>query len=324
MTRWGILATGFIAELFAHDLTLNGHAVVAVGSRTQRSADEFAARFDIPHAHASYEALVADPEVDIVYVATPHPYHLENAALALNAGRHVLIEKPITLNAMQARQLADLAAGKGLLLLEGMWTRFLPHMARIREIIAEGTVGDVRTLIVDHTQDLPDDPAHRINALELGGGALLDLGIYPISFAWDLFGKPETVSARATFKATGADAQVAAVFGYTDGRIASTLSASDTAGTNTATILGTDARIEVDSVWYEPTSFRVIDPGGSVLESYESDVVGRGMQFQAQEAERILAAGRTASALLSPDESVSIMRTLDEIRSQIGLVYPGE
>lgn len=324
MTGWGILATGWIAEQFVDDLKRHGHSVVAVGSRSQASADEFAARFDIPLAHSSYKTLVADPDVDIVYVATPHPYHLDNATLALNAGKHVLIEKPITLNAAQAQQLADLASDKGLLLLEAMWTRFLPHMARIREIIAAGTLGDIRSLMVDHTQDLPADPAHRINALELGGGALLDLGIYPISFAWDLFGKPETITAQATFKPTGADAQVATVFGYGDGRIATTLSASDTQGPNTAYILGTKARIEVDAVWYEPTSFRVIDPDGLVLEIYESDVTGRGMQFQAQEAERMLAAGQASSTLLPPEESVAIMQTLDEIRSQIGLVYPGE
>ena len=324
MTGWGILATGWIAEQFVDDLKRHGHSVVAVGSRSQASADEFAARFDIPSAHSSYEALVADPDVDIVYVATPHPYHLDNASLALDAGKHVLIEKPITLNAAQAQQLVDLAASKGLLLLEAMWTRFLPHMARLREIIAAGTLGDVRSLIADHTQDLPDDPTHRINALELGGGALLDLGIYPISLAWDLFGKPETITAQATFKPTGADAQVATVFGYGDGRIATTLSASDTQGPNTACILGTDARIEIDGVWYEPTSFRVIGPDGSILETFESDVVGRGMQFQAQEAERLLASGQASSPLLPPEESVAIMHTLDEIRSKIGLVYPGE
>lgn len=324
MTAWGILATGWIAEMFVADLNLAGHDVVAVGSRSQASADEFAARFGIPNAHASYEALVADPAVDIVYVATPHPYHLANAALALNAGKHVLIEKPITLNAVQAQELADLAESKGLLLLEAMWTRFLPHMVRIREIIAAGTLGEVRTLIADHTQDLPDDPGHRINDLALGGGALLDLGIYPISFSWDLFGKPGTISAQATFKPTGADAQIATIFGYGDGRMATTLSASDTQGPNTAVILGTEAGIVIDSVWYEPTSFRVIDAEGNVLESYQSDVAGRGMQYQAQEAERVLAAGEIASPLLPPAESVAIMATLDEIRAQIGLVYPRE
>ncbi|MFB6609701.1 Gfo/Idh/MocA family protein [Agromyces sp. NPDC056379] len=322
--RWGILATGGIAHAFTNDLKLNGFTVQAVGSRSQESADAFAAEFDIPNAHASYEALVADPEVDVIYVSTPHPMHAAGAALALEAGKHVLVEKAFTVNAAEARALAELASAKGLLVLEAMWTRYLPHMARIREIIAAGTLGDVRTLIADHTQLLSDDPAHRINALELGGGALLDLGIYPISFAWDLFGAPATTQASATFKSTRADAQVAVVYGYEGGRMASTLSASDVKGPNTAVVLGTKARIEIDHVWYTPTTFRVIAADGTQLEEYRSEVVGRGMQFQAEAVERLVAAGTLSGDLLPIDETVAIMASLDEIRRQIGLVYPGE
>ncbi|WP_308467985.1 Gfo/Idh/MocA family protein [Rathayibacter soli] len=321
--RWGILATGGIAHTFARDLTANGFRLQAVGSRSPQSANAFAAEFGIPTAHASYEALVADPDVDIVYVATPHPLHVANASLALNAGKHVLVEKPLTINALQAQQLADLAAEKHLLLLEAMWTRFLPHIARIDEIIAAGTLGRLLSFSAEHAQKLPDDPAHRINALELGGGALLDLGVYPISFAAHLFGEPESVRADARFRDTGADSAVATVFRYAGGGLATTFSASDTRGANRAVIEGADARIEIDAVWYAPTDFRVIANSGDVLETYESDVVG-GKQFQAVEAERLIAQGLTASPLMRPDESVSIMRTLDEIRSQIGLVYPGE
>jgi predicted dehydrogenase len=322
--RWGILATGGIAHAFTNDLKLNGFTVQAVGSRSQEGADAFAAEFGIPNAHGSYEALVADPEVDVIYVSTPHPMHAAGARLALEAGKHVLVEKAFTVNADEARALAELAASKGLLVLEAMWTRYLPHMARIREIIAAGTLGDLRTLIADHTQLLSDDPTHRINALELGGGALLDLGIYPISFAWDLFGAPETIQASATFKSTGADAQIAAVFGYDGGRMAVTLSASDTKGPNTAVVLGTAARIEIDHVWYTPTTFRVVAADGTVLEEYRSEVTGRGMQFQAEAVERLVAAGTLTGDLLPIDETVAIMASLDEIRRQIGLVYPGE
>ncbi|ANJ27772.1 Gfo/Idh/MocA family protein [Agromyces aureus] len=322
--RWGILATGGIAHSFTNDLKLNGFTVQAVGSRSQAGADAFAAEFDIPNAHGSYEALVNDPEVDVIYVSTPHPVHAENARLVLEAGKHVLVEKPFTLNAGEARELAALAAEKGLLALEAMWTRYLPHMVRIREILAEGTLGEVRSLIADHTQKLSDDPAHRINALELGGGALLDLGIYPVSFAWDLFGEPATIQSTATFKSTGADAQIVAVFGYDGGRIATTVSASDTRGPNVATVLGTEARIDIDAVWYTPTTFRVVAHDGTVLESYESEVVGRGMHFQAEAVERLVAAGTLGGDLLTIDESVAIMRTLDTIREQIGLRYPGE
>ncbi len=322
--RWGILATGWIAELFVKDLILTGHSVGAVGSRAQESADRFAKTFGIPTAHGSYEALVADPNVDIIYIATPHPQHVSTAKLALNAGKHVLVEKPFALNAREAAEIVDLARAKGLVVLEAMWTRFLPHMRRVREIIADGTVGEVRSITADHRQKLPDDPKHRLNALELGGGALLDLGIYPISFAWDILGKPETIKATATFRDTGADAQVATLFRYASGAIVTTLSSSDSAGPNRASVVGTKGRIEIDRVWYSPTTLRVYDNENNVLETFDGSVNGRGMQFQAQEAERLIGGGLIAGKIMPPSQSVDIMATLDEVRRQIGLRYPGE
>ena len=171
-TRWGILATGWIADLFVKDLLLTGHIVTAVGSRSQTNADRFAKRFGIPNVHASYESLAADPEVDVIYIATPHPMHTANAKMALTAGKHVLIEKPFTLNAAEAEEVVALAQSNRLVALEAMWTRFLPHMVNIRKIVASGVLGELRSVIADHTQDLPDDPAHRLNALELGGGGI--------------------------------------------------------------------------------------------------------------------------------------------------------
>jgi predicted dehydrogenase len=322
--RWGILGTGGIARQFTRDLLLTGHAVSAVGSRTKEGAEEFAALFELPGAHASYESLVADPSVDLVYVATPHPFHYANARLALEAGKHVLVEKPFTLNAVQAQQLVSLAADRGLLVLEAMWTRWLPHMTRLREIVAAGTIGEVRSMSADHTQLLPDDPGHRLNALELGGGALLDLGVYPVSFASELFGPPQSIQATATFKETGADAQVATMFRYPGGQIATTYSASVTQGPNVAVVLGTGGRIEVDSVWYTASGLRVYDGAGTLIEEVRPRVEGRGMQFQAAEAERLISEGRIASDVLPPQETVAIMATLDAIREQIGLRYPGE
>lgn len=320
--RWGILATGGIAHQFTRDLIANGLTVQAVGSRRQATADAFAAEFGIPTAHPSYADLAADRDVDIVYVATPHPFHAPNAALALNAGKHVLVEKPITVNAAETRALVALAESKNLLLLEAMWTRFLPHMARIRELLAQNALGEVRSLIADHTQDLPDDPDHRINALALGGGALLDLGIYPVSFASALFGQPETILASASFKDTGADAQVATVFRYPGGQIAALFCASTTRGPNTASILGTAGRIDIDAVWYSATSFRRLDSANEVVETFETPAfAGRGLHFQAVEAERLVAAGLITSDVLPGAESVQIMATLDAIRAQIGLVY---
>lgn len=322
--HWGILATGGIAHAFTSDLRTAGLDVAAVGSRRIESAREFAAQYDIPHAHGSYEELVSDPTVDIVYIATPHPGHVDNALLALDHGKHVLVEKPFTLNETEAAIIRDRAAEKGLLAMEAMWTRYLPHMVRIREIIAEGTLGEIRVVSADHTQRISTDPAHRLNALELGGGALLDLGIYPISFAVDVLGLPESVSAVARLSDAGSDAEVATLFVHPGGALSTTVSSSRGAGANTAQIVGTEARIEIDRVWYTPTSFRVVSPDGDVLEEFDGTVDGRGMQFQAEAAERFVAAGALSSDVLPIDETVAIMGVLDEVRRQIGVVYPGE
>lgn len=322
--RWGILGTGWIAHQQVTDLLGDGGIVTAVGSRSLGSAQAFAEQYAIPVAHGSYEDLVADTEVDVVYIATPHPYHAANAQLALNAGKHVLVEKPFTLNAAEAQAVVDLALARGLVVLEAMWTRFLPHMARIREIIAAGTIGEVRTLIADHNQDLPKDPLHRLNNPELGGGALLDLGIYPVSFSFDLFGGPTVVKAISTPTATGVDRQTAILFGYPGGQQAVLHTALDTAGPNRAVVIGTVGRIEIDQVWYTPTGFTVYDPQGEVLEKYTSDVPDRGMQFQARELERLVAEGPAVTDILPPAESVAVIETLDEIRRQIGLRYPAE
>ncbi|KTS66846.1 oxidoreductase [Microbacterium testaceum] len=322
--HWGILATGGIAHAFTSDLRTAGLDVAAVGSRRIESAREFAAQYDIPHAHGSYEELVSDPTVDIVYIATPHPGHVDNALLALDHGKHVLVEKPFTLNETEAAIIRDRAAEKGLLAMEAMWTRYLPHMVRIREIIAEGTLGEIRVVSADHTQKISTDPAHRLNALELGGGALLDLGIYPISFAVDVLGLPQSVSAVARLSDADSDAEVATLFVHPGGALSTTVSSSRGAGANTAQIVGTDARIEIDRVWYTPTSFRVVSPDGDVLEEFTTEIEGRGMQFQAEAAERFVAAGVTSSDVLPIDETVAIMGVLDEVRRQIGVVYPGE
>ncbi|GAA1734828.1 Gfo/Idh/MocA family oxidoreductase [Microbacterium paludicola] len=322
--RWGILATGGIAHAFASDLQTAGLDLVAVGSRSQASADAFAAEFDIPRAHGSYADLAADPDVDIIYVSTPHPMHAENARLALEAGKHALVEKSFTVNRAEAQGLRDLAADKGLLVMEAMWTRYLPHMVRVREIIDAGTLGEIRTVFADHTQKITDDPSHRLNALPLGGGALLDLGIYPISFVWDILGAPTTVQAAARLGDTGADAEVATLMTHASGALSTTVSSSRGSGPNTAHIVGTEARIDIDRVWYSPTSFTVTAPDGSILERYESHVEGRGMQYQALAAERFVAEGTLEGRELPIDESVAIMGTLDDIRRQIGVSYPSE
>jgi len=197
-------------------------------------------------------------------------------------------------------------------------------MIRIRELLAAGALGELRSLIVDHDQKLSTDPQHRIQNPDLGGGALLDLGIYPVSFAWDVFGAPSSVYALSSPTPTGVDQNDAIVLGYPSGAKAIMNTVLDAVGPNTAVLIGTEARIEIDRTWYFPTSFSLIAPDGTVLERFEQEVPGRGMQFQADELERLVAAGELAGTILPPAETVAIMATLDEIRGQIGLRYPGE
>jgi predicted dehydrogenase len=321
--RWGIMGTGWIAQTFVTDLQATGLTVSAVGSRTQDSATAFADAFNIPNAHPTYEDLVADPDVDVVYISTPQPFHAENAKLALNAGKHVLVEKPFTLNAAEALEVVELAESRGLIVLEAMWTRWLPHMVRVREILAAGTIGEVRTILADHDQHLPTDPSFRLQDPDLGGGALLDLGIYPVSFSWDVFGEPESIQAHSSATPTGVDRQTAIILGYPGGKQAVLHTALDTAGPNRAAVLGTEGRIEIDGVWYSATSFTVYDSANEVIERFDQPVVSRGMQYQAFEFERLIAEGLTVSEIMPPRQTVAIMGTLDAVRKIIGLVYPG-
>ena len=322
--RWGILGTGFIAGLQTQDLNANGFTVQAVGSRSLESSKAFGSEYGIPTAHDSYEALVADPEVDVVYIATPHPFHHANALLALNAGKHVLVEKSFTMNAREAQEIVDLADSKGLVALEAMWTRFLPHMIRLREIIQEGTIGEVRKVVASHNQSLPKDPAHRLNDPALGGGALLDLGIYPISFAFDILGTPETIKASASMTATGVDRQTAAIFEYAGGQQALVDCELDAASANRALVIGTEGWVDIESTWYNPVPFTVFGADGAVVERYDQPVTSRGMQYQAAELERLIREGATAGTILPPGETVAVMAAMDEIRRQIGLSYDAD
>lgn len=320
--RWGILATGHIARSFTRDLFASGFTVSAVGSRAPAAAEAFATEFGIPNPHGSYEQLVADPEVDVIYIATPHPHHVDAALLAIDAGKHVLIEKPLTITRADAQRIADRAAERGVVAMEAMWTRFLPHMVHLRALLAAGAIGEVRTVMADHTQSLPTDPAHRLQNPELGGGALLDLGIYPVSFAVDVLGLPTAIEAHASMTPTGVDRQTAMIFSYDDGRQAVLHCALDTAGSNRAVVLGTTGAIELGRVWYTPTTLTRYDREWNVVETFTADVTTRGMRFQAAELEARVAGAAPTS--LSIDESVAIMGVLDEVRSLIGLRYPGE
>ena len=311
--RWGLIGSGQIASAFADDLTLTDSGrVVAIGSRSQESADRFADKFDIPNRHASYEALVADPAVEVVYVGTPHPMHYANALLALEAGKPVLVEKPFTMNADEARQLIDRARSKGLFLMEAMWTRCLPHIVEIGRLLADGALV---TVMADHGQFFPKDPASRLFARELGGGVLLDCGVYPVSFASMVLGKPARVVALITPAFTGVDGQTSMLFGFASGAQA-VLTCTSSARTPTrAAIVGTEARIEIDSFFYAPSTFTLIRRDGSATR-FEPPHEGNGLHYEADEVARCLRAGLLESPLMPLDETLEIVETLDTVIAQ--------
>ncbi|MFZ2058786.1 MAG: Gfo/Idh/MocA family oxidoreductase [Acidimicrobiales bacterium] len=314
--RWGLIGSGQIASAFADDLTVTDSGrVVAVGSRSQESADRFADKFDIPNRHASYEALVADPAVEVVYVGTPHPMHYANALLALEAGKPVLVEKPFTMNADEARQLIDRARSQGLFLMEAMWTRCLPHIVEIGRLLADGALGDIVTVMADHGQFFPKDPASRLFARDLGGGVLLDCGVYPVSFASMVLGKPARVVALITPAFTGVDGQTSMLFGFASGAQA-VLTCTSTARTPTrAAIVGTEARIEIDSFFYAPSTFTLIRRDGSATR-FEPPHEGNGLHYEADEVARCLSAGLLESPLMPLDETLAIIETLDTVIAQ--------
>jgi predicted dehydrogenase len=313
--RWGILGTGGIAHTFAADLRLTDSGVVtAVGSRRQETADRFADRYGIEARHPSYESLVADPTVDVIYVATPHPGHHENAILALRAGKHVLVEKPFAMNAAEAAEIVAVAREEKLFAMEAMWTRFLPHVARIREWLAAGTLGEIVTVTADHGQWFAEDAGFRLFAPELGGGALLDLGIYPVSFASMVLGAPDRIAAVVDPAFTGVDAQTSMVFGYASGAQAVLTCTLRAKSPTRASIVGTEARIEIDGDFYTPTGVTLLPRDGEPTR-VDSTHEGHGLRHEADEVARRLAARELESPLMSLDETIAIMGTMDAVQA---------
>jgi predicted dehydrogenase len=309
--RWGIISTGGIARTFANDLQYTDSGVaVAVGSRTIESANTFGDRFDVAHRYGSYEELVNDPDVDAVYVATPHPMHFENAKLALEAGKPVLVEKAFTMTEREAIDLIAIARDKGLFLMEAMWTRFLPHVAALNGLIAAGELGDIVSVEADHGQYFDFDPASRWFNPELGGGALLDLGVYPVSFASMLLGAPSKMVTMIDLAPTGVDRQVSMIFGYDAGAQAYLNTTTGAKTPTTATISGTRARIEVDGDFYAPSAFSLITRAGQA-QRFEFATQGRGLHYEAAEVARCVRSGELESPKMPLDETVSIMRTME-------------
>lgn len=323
--RWGVMGTGWISERFVASLQRHSsQRVVAVGSRSRESAAAFADRFHIPRPHSSYHDLVADPEIDVIYVATPHNAHLEGAILALQAGKHVVVEKPLAINVGQAEQIAETAAARGLFCMEAHWTSFLPKYDVLRQLLEEKAIGEVTAVVADFGEWFP--PGHRIYRPELAGGPILDLGTYLISLVLSVFeGPPDHI--RAYGVPTDSQVQGQAAMILTQGTRQAVLHTTILANTPTAaTIAGTNGSISIDGPFYQPGGFTVTAADGSACLRYEEVPSAHegGLHFQAAEVARRIAAGDTQSALRSLGVTIQTIAVLDEVRRQIGDRIPDE
>ncbi|AYC41752.1 Gfo/Idh/MocA family protein [Streptomyces griseorubiginosus] len=325
--RWGILATGGIAAAFTADLVdLPDAEVVAVASRSEASAKAFAERFGIERAYGEWGALAEDTDIDVVYVATPHSAHRAAAGLCLSAGRNVLCEKAFTLNVREAEELVGLAKDGGRFLMEAMWMYCNPLVRRLKALVEDGAIGEVRTVQADFGLAGPFPPAHRLRDPAQGGGALLDLGVYPVSFAHLLLGEPSDVVAKAVLSEEGVDLQTGALLSYDGGALAS-LHCSLTGGTATiASVTGSLGRIDIPNGFFHPDRF-VLHRDGRDPEEFAADPADgprNSLKHEAREVMRALRAGETESPLVPLEGTLAVMRTLDAIRDRIGVRYPGE
>lgn len=320
--RWGILAPGWIATAFADALRKHTRQeIVAVGSRSAERAAEFAATHDVARHYGSYKELVNDDDVDVVYVASPHSHHEEQSLLAIAAGKHVLVEKAFTPTAASAQRVVDAAAAADLTLMEAMWTRFLPHMDVVRQLLADGALGEIETVIADHGQWFAYDPQFRLLNPELAGGAMLDLGVYPTSFASFILGTPGRVTAVGTRADTGVDRQISMVLDRFDAHpnanaLANTTLASLTP--TTATVSGSLARIEIPGPFYGPQPISLITRDGERSTSPEPTIQGHeGLAYEAAHFAQLVTDGVRESPLLPLAETVAIVRVMEEAINQI-------
>lgn len=321
--RWGILGCGRIAGAFAKGLAeAPGATLAAVGSRTAEKAQKFAEEYGAAQAFGSYAELAASGEVDAVYVATPHPMHRDDALLCLENGKAVLCEKPFAINASQAAEMVAAARSRNVFLMEAMWTRFFPLMERLRELVQSGKIGDVRVVEADFGFQATFDPHSRLFDPVLGGGALLDVGVYTISFASMLLGRAESVTGTMHPTPTGVDGLSAFILHYNSGALASLYTSIEVSTPIEAKVIGSAGHIRIHSPFFKPDRMTVSTPEGE--ETLDFPFAGNGYQFEAMEVGRCLAEGKIESPTMPHDETVAIMETMDAIRGQWNLKYPSE
>lgn len=322
--RWGILGPGNIAAKFAAGVAaLDDQEVTAVGSRTQASADRFADRFAIVRRHVGYEGLATDPNVDAIYVATPHNFHREHTLLALRNGKHVLCEKPFAINAAEAKEMVAVARRQKLFLMEAMWSRFLPILVEARTLIAAGAIGKVQMIQADFGFRASFNPASRLFDPALGGGALLDVGVYPISLAMMVLGQPDRIAAIAALGATGIDENTGILLGFPGGEVALLATTVRASTLQEVIILGDNGSIRLHSPWWVGNTL-TLQRAGHDPEVIVRPYLANGYSHEASEVAECVRAGKLESDVMPLDESVRIMAVMDEIRAQLGMKYPME
>ena len=318
--RWGFLGAGSIAASMAADLPHGANVLYAVAARDARRAAGFAERFGASRSYGSYRTLAEDPDVDIVYIATTHPFHREQALMAIDAGKPVLIEKPLALNAAHAREVLTAARDKGVFAMEAVWMRTNPLILRAREMVAEGLIGDVVAVHADFSIGLDFDPGHRLYDLANGGGALLDLGVYPMHLAWLFLGRPDTQQVLGTLSPTGSDATVAVQWGYASGATAQLRCATTAQTPGRATIAGTAGSITAEPWFLNPERLMVTTSGGESRVDGEQTAYGP----QIEEVERCLRGGLLESPLAPQADTIAVLELIDRARGDLGVLYPAE
>jgi predicted dehydrogenase len=321
--RWAVIGPGAIARSFAQDMTLvEGGMITAVASRSKDRAETFGGEFGIDKRYDSYAAVADDPDVDVAYVATPHSRHAADTLMLIEAGKHVLCEKPLALNAMQARRMADAARARGVFLMEAMWSRFLPPYRVLAEVLGEGRIGEPLLVEADFgfRKDVVADDRHF--DLAQGGGALLDLGIYPVHLCTFVLGPPEGVSSRGSVGRTGVDEFVAAILQHGNDRHGVVKASIRVPLSCTARIVGTAGTIELPAFMHCPAALTVTSARGS--EQIDTPWDGHGLRFEVEEVHRCLEEGLIDSMMMPLAESIAIAKTLDAIRAPLGVLYPDE
>lgn len=323
--RWGILGIGNIARKFASDLQRVEEAeLVAAGSRSLSNAQAFCEEFQIPLPFGSYEALAQSKEVDIIYVATPHSLHHANTLLCLQHNKAVLCEKPFALNARQAAEMIALAQQKQLFLMDALWTKCLPHYTTMMQMVQEGAIGEVKVLLANFGFQMAPDPASRLLDPALGGGSLMDIGIYTVFTALDLLGKPDHIQVHLVTTDQGVDQQCAITFRYNNGAMASLFSTLAVDLSTEVSVCGTKGRIQLGTPFYEPTSVLEYHHGGQKTLPDIDHEGGFGYQYEARHATACMREGLTESPFLTHAKTLQLMEVLDEIRRLGGIVFPGE